>query len=391
MATSVSKNVTIVFAIFLVSFLVTAESHRFSRNLSQRSLGLKKEKLSHFRFYFHDIVSGPTPTAIRIVEATRTNRTAATGFGDISMIDNPLTIGPERTSRLVGRAQGMYTSASLNEMGLLMAMNFVFVEGKYNGSTLSILGRNPVMSTVREMPVVGGSGLFRFSRGYVLASTYSFNMSNGDAVVEFNAYVLHYYHSLLTPMAKSVFKKTVLIFTVFLISFLVNVESQKFSRNLSQRSLGLRKEKLSHFRFYFHDIVSGPNATAIRIVEATRTNRTAATGFGDITMIDNPLTIGPERTSRLVGRAQGMYTSASLNEMGLLMVMNYVFVEGKYNGSTLSIMGRNPVMSTVREMPVVGGSGLFRFSRGYAQARTHTFNMSNGDAVVEFNVYVLHY
>ncbi|XP_024985605.1 dirigent protein 22-like [Cynara cardunculus var. scolymus] len=192
MATSVSKNVTIVFAIFLVSFLVTAESHRFSRNLSQRSLGLKKEKLSHFRFYFHDIVSGPTPTAIRIVEATRTNRTAATGFGDISMIDNPLTIGPERTSRLVGRAQGMYTSASLNEMGLLMAMNFVFVEGKYNGSTLSILGRNPVMSTVREMPVVGGSGLFRFSRGYVLASTYSFNMSNGDAVVEFNAYVLHY-------------------------------------------------------------------------------------------------------------------------------------------------------------------------------------------------------
>ncbi|KAI3706534.1 hypothetical protein L6452_24341 [Arctium lappa] len=192
-------------------------------------------------------------------------------------------------------------------------------------------------------------------------------------------------------MAKLISKKTAIIFAVLFISFLVTVESHQFSRKLSQRSLGLRKEKLSHFRFYFHDIVSGPNATAIRIVEATRTNRTATTGFGDITMIDNPLTIGPERTSRLVGRAQGMYTSASLNEMGLLMVMNYVFVEGKYNGSTLSIMGRNPVMSPVREMPIVGGSGLFRFSRGYAQASTHSFNMSNGDAVVEFNVYVLHY
>ncbi|KAI3706535.1 hypothetical protein L6452_24342 [Arctium lappa] len=192
-------------------------------------------------------------------------------------------------------------------------------------------------------------------------------------------------------MAKSISKNVTIIFVVFLISFLVVAESQKFSRNLSQRSLGLKKEKLSHFRFYFHDIVSGPNATAIRIVEATRTNRTAATGFGDITMIDNPLTIGPERTSRLVGRAQGIYTSASLNEMGLLMAMNYVFVEGKYNGSTLSILGRNPVMSAVREMPIVGGSGLFRFSRGYALARTHSFNMSNGDAVVEFNVYVLHY
>nr|XP_043635926.1 dirigent protein 22-like [Erigeron canadensis] len=192
-------------------------------------------------------------------------------------------------------------------------------------------------------------------------------------------------------MAKHVSENALIMFTILLVSFLVSVESQEFSRRLSQRSFGLRKEKLSHFQFYFHDIVSGSNATAIRIVEATRTNRTAATGFGDITMIDNPLTAGPERNSRLVGRAQGIYTSASLNEMGLLMAMNYVFVEGKYNGSTLSILGRNAVMSTMREMPIVGGSGLFRFARGYAQARTHTFNMNNGDAVVEFNLYVLHY
>ncbi|KAL4591819.1 hypothetical protein LXL04_004792 [Taraxacum kok-saghyz] len=192
-------------------------------------------------------------------------------------------------------------------------------------------------------------------------------------------------------MASSLSKSSTLIFTSLLVSFFLTAESQQLSRRISQRSLGLRKEKLSHFRFYFHDIVSGPNATAIRIVEATRTNRTAATGFGDISMIDNPLTIGPERTSRLVGRAQGIYTSASINGMGLFMAMNYVFVEGKYNGSTLSILGRNAVMSPLREMPVIGGSGLFRFARGYAEARTHTFNMSNGDAVVEFNLYVFHY
>ncbi|GKA77116.1 dirigent protein 22-like protein [Tanacetum coccineum] len=81
-------------------------------------------------------------------------------------------------------------------------------------------------------------------------------------------------------------RTAIVILSVLLVSFLVSVESQQFGRRLSQRSLGLRKEKLSHFRIYFHDIVAGPNATAIRIVEATRTNRTAATGFGDITMID---------------------------------------------------------------------------------------------------------
>ncbi|OWM69255.1 hypothetical protein CDL15_Pgr025442 [Punica granatum] len=46
-----------------------------------------------------------------------------------------------------------------------MAMNFAFVEGKYNGSSLTVLGRNPVFDAVREMPVVGGIGLFRFAHG----------------------------------------------------------------------------------------------------------------------------------------------------------------------------------------------------------------------------------
>ncbi|CAN0925489.1 Dirigent protein 19 [Linum grandiflorum] len=60
------------------------------------------------------------------------------------------------------------------------------------------------------------------------------------------------------------------------------------------------------------------------------------------------------------------------------MVMNFWFVEGKYNGSSITIMGRNPV-------------GLFRFARGYAHASTHNFNLTSGDACVEYNLYVLHY
>lgn len=110
-----------------------------------------------------------------------------------------------------------------------------------------------------------------------------------------------------------------------------------------------------------------------------------------VAMIDDPLTMRPELSSKLVGRAQGIYASASQNDLGLLMTMNFAFMEGKYNGSTLSVLGRNSVLSTVREMPIVGGSGLFRFARGYAQASTHTFDIKTGDAVVEYNVYVFHY
>jgi hypothetical protein len=42
-------------------------------------------------------------------------------------------------------------------------------------------------------------------------------------------------------------------------------------------------------------------------------------------------------------------------------------------------------------MPVVGGSGLFRFARGYAQANTYKYDVKSGDAIVEYNVYVFHY
>ena len=118
---------------------------------------------------------------------------------------------------------------------------------------------------------------------------------------------------------------------------------------------------------------------------------TSLTGFGAVVMMDDPLTVRPQLSSKQVGRAQGIYASASQNEFGFLMVLNFAFMEGKYNGSNLSVLGRNTVFSAVREMPIVGGSGLFRFARGYAHATTHTFDLKSGDAVVEYNVYVFHY
>ncbi|KAL3599666.1 hypothetical protein D5086_007584 [Populus alba] len=64
--------------------------------------------------------------------------------------------------------------------------------------------------------------------------------------------------------------------------------------------------------------------------------------------------------------------------------------QGKYNGSSISILGRNPIFDDVREMPVVGGSGLFRLARGHALLHTVWFN-KQGDAIIEYNVYVSHY
>lgn len=198
-------------------------------------------------------------------------------------------------------------------------------------------------------------------------------------------------------MATPVSSPNLLIRTIFIIISIITLaqiqtihgEEYEFVKAINQKTHKMTKEKLSHFKFYWHDIVSGKTPTSVMVVRPH--NSTSFTGFGLVNMIDNPLTLGPELSSKMVGRAQGFYASASLEEIGLLMTMNFAFIEGKYNGSTLTVLGRNSVFNKVREMPVVGGSGLFRFARGYAEARTHTFDLKTGDATVEYNVYVMHY
>ncbi|KAL8122045.1 hypothetical protein AgCh_018686 [Apium graveolens] len=182
--------ITFLILISSTTFPATAKTRDFVRSLDRKTLELGKEKISHFRVYWHDIVSGRAPTSVSVVQPYDKNSTTA--FGMIQMIDNPLTEGPDVKSKLIGRAQGFYGSAAQENVSLLMSMNFAFCEGKYNGSTITVFGRNEVFNKVREMPVIGGSGLFRFARGYVQASTHTFDLKTGDAVVMYNVYVMHY-------------------------------------------------------------------------------------------------------------------------------------------------------------------------------------------------------
>ena len=66
-------------------------------------MGLKEEKLSHLHFYLHDIVSGPEPTAMRVVEVAMINK-SATVFSTVFMMDDLLTEEPEPNSKMVGKA-----------------------------------------------------------------------------------------------------------------------------------------------------------------------------------------------------------------------------------------------------------------------------------------------
>ncbi|XP_048336984.1 dirigent protein 22-like [Ziziphus jujuba] len=192
-------------------------------------------------------------------------------------------------------------------------------------------------------------------------------------------------------MAKLTFSLMLLCF-VFAMA-VVQSTVQGFEENNHEwfQKLQDAKENLTKLHFYFHDVQSGKNATSVKVVEVANTSKSATSFFGEVNMIDNLLTEGPKRRSKLVGRAQGLYGFASQEEMTLIMAMNFVFTSGNYNGSSLTILGHNPVLHQLREMPIVGGTGVFRLARGFAMAKTFSLNTKSGDAIVEYNVTALHY
>ncbi|KAI3467156.1 hypothetical protein Pfo_023819 [Paulownia fortunei] len=133
-------------------------------------------------------------------------------------------------------------------------------------------------------------------------------------------------------------------------------EAEKWFQNLSQL-----KEKVAKLHFYVQDALGGPNATIWEVARAEITS-VSPTMFGQVRVLDDLITAEPDRNSEKLGRAQGLITSADLRESGLAMNINFVFTAGEYNGSTLCILGRNPIDSRNRELPVVGGTGVFRMA-----------------------------
>ncbi|XP_037416988.1 dirigent protein 22-like [Triticum dicoccoides] len=141
-------------------------------------------------------------------------------------------------------------------------------------------------------------------------------------------------------------------------------------------------EKETHFKVYWHDLMNGLTSALVACTGMTNTSKTA---FGVVLVIDNPLTEGPSLNS---SRLMGTYIAVSKDQ--LVMLMNFVFTAGKYNGSSVIIIGRNVAFTKVLEMAVVGGTGIFRLARGYAQGRTHTLVLKAGDATVEHNIFIRH-
>ncbi|CAI9118177.1 OLC1v1019708C1 [Oldenlandia corymbosa var. corymbosa] len=153
-------------------------------------LSLAKPQKTKLHVYIHDLLFGKNQSIVPVARANGTS-TSPTEFGLINVVDDPLTLGPDLNSTRVGRVEGVYVSASQEVASILVAVNFVFTDGKYKGSTLSVLGRIPKFDKNREFPVLGGSGFFRLAQGVVTAAVLPTD-KEGNHAVECQFKLVHY-------------------------------------------------------------------------------------------------------------------------------------------------------------------------------------------------------
>ncbi|KAK4401421.1 hypothetical protein Sango_0882800 [Sesamum angolense] len=139
-------------------------------------------------FYVQDLLAGENKTVYVVANASITDQSPS-DFGQVRVLDDLVTDGPDYNSTPVARAQGLITYADLNVAALAMNMNFVFTSGIFRGSTICILGRNQIDLPERELAVAGGTGFFRSAAGYALTKLYSYDVEKEYGVLEYTLYV----------------------------------------------------------------------------------------------------------------------------------------------------------------------------------------------------------
>nr|QBA29402.1 dirigent family protein [Panax notoginseng] len=136
---------------------------------------------------------------------------------------------------------------------------------------------------------------------------------------------------------------------------------------------------------YLQDRTRGPNTTVVPIA-GIHGKAWTYFSFGTVYCADDPITEGLEESSAQIGRAQGIFVISSLDGSIAQVLLSLVGTNEEYSGSTIEIQGPSRQLEKAREVAVVGGTGKFRYARGYVTFETVVLDLANSYSVVRCNI-----
>ncbi|XP_058751454.1 pterocarpan synthase 1-like [Vicia villosa] len=137
--------------------------------------------------------------------------------------------------------------------------------------------------------------------------------------------------------------------------------------------------------FYMQDVGKGPKATVSPVI-GIKDKVWSYNTFGTIFVVDDPIRLSASPTSTQIGSAQGVITVTSQDGANVNIVLSIVFNNAQYSGSTLEIQGTSRQRENLRELSVVGGTGRFRFAKGFIVFETISYDGSNNQSVIRLTI-----
>ncbi|XP_062178190.1 dirigent protein 19-like [Alnus glutinosa] len=170
-----------VLAVLLFAFLsfeaTTSTSHHHHHKHGLKSL--------HFSLFQHETINKTGYIIVNGVAGPAVGQTT-TPFGTLFAFEDPMTVAANRSSKLVGIAEGTSITSSLDGLRSISIAKITLRLKNYKGSVSIVGGTHNIKPS--DHPVVGGTGDFLFVQGYVTSSPVDLEGITVVYKIEFHLY-----------------------------------------------------------------------------------------------------------------------------------------------------------------------------------------------------------
>ncbi|XP_041022386.1 dirigent protein 19-like [Juglans microcarpa x Juglans regia] len=169
---------TLLFALLLLK--PTSSSHHHHHHHPHHGL-----KSIHFALFQHETINKTGYIIVNGVAGPGVSQTT-TPFGTLFAFQDPMTVTPKRSSKLVGIAEGTSITSGLDGLRSISIAKITLSLKHHKGSVSIVGGTHNIKPS--DHPVVGGTGDFLFVQGYVTSSPVSLEGLTVVYKIEFHLY-----------------------------------------------------------------------------------------------------------------------------------------------------------------------------------------------------------